>query len=301
MDSFSIAQLAQFSGVKAHTIRIWEKRYGALNPLRSEGNTRHYQGQHLRRLLNLVSLMERGYRISDLAAKPDAEIERLIQELFLKEESTELSPFISQLIAAGVEYNEWRFQQILSHCMIRYGVENCYKDLIYPLLKRVGLMWAGNILLPGQEHFISNIIRQKLLTATDALPLPASAKRKWLLFLPEDEHHEFGLLYAQYVLRKAGDQVYYLGSNVPLETLISVAESVRPTALFFFLVHRDSAEAYQGYLDQLSRRFPGMDIYIGGDESTKRGLTLSKHMHWMSFAEELENNSDENSFNLLNQ
>src|SRR5690606_24700500 len=108
MDSFSIAQLAQFSGVKAHTIRIWEKRYGALNPMRSEGNTRHYQGQHLRRLLNLVSLLEKGYRISDLATKSDAEIESLIQELFLKEENTELSPFISQLIAAGVDYNEWR-------------------------------------------------------------------------------------------------------------------------------------------------------------------------------------------------
>lgn len=293
MDSFSITQLAQLSGVKAHTIRIWEKRYGALNPLRSEGNTRYYNGEHLRRLLNLVSLIEEGYRISELAAKDDSEIASLILKLLLQEERTELSPFVSQLIAAGVDYRESAFQQILSHCLLRFGVERSYKQLIHPLLTRLGIMWAGNILTPGQEHFISNMIRQKLLTATDALPVPVSIHRKWILFLPEDEYHEFGLLYAQYIIRKAGDQVFYLGANVPLETLESVSESVNASFLLFFLVHRDSLETVQAYLDQLNRKFPDKTIYIGASEDKKKGVRLHKQMKWLSSAEDLENNSQE--------
>jgi len=292
MDSFSIAQLAHFSGVKAHTIRIWEKRYGALDPLRSEGNTRRYNGQQLRRLLNLISLIEQGYRISELAAMDDAEIESLIRQLFLQEDKAAMNPFVSQLIAAGVDYNELAFQQILSHCFLLYGVEVCYKELIYPLLRRLGLMWVGNIISPGQEHFISNMIRQKLLTATDALPIPASTGKKWILFLPEDEYHEFGLLYAQYVIRKTGDQVIYLGANVPVETLISVSESVDPSFLLFFLVHRDSSAVVQARLDRLNLNFPDKTIYIGASESKRTGVRLHKGMKWLGGAEDLENNSE---------
>lgn len=293
MDSFSIAQLAQFSGVKAHTIRIWEKRYGALHPARSEGNTRYYNGQQLRRLLNLVSLLEKGYKISELAAKEDPEIEALVRSLIIQEEKTELSPFIPQLIAAGVDYNEPEFQHILSHCLLRYGVEACYKNLIYPLLRRLGLMWSGNVLSPGQEHFISNMIRQKLLTLIDSIPVPVAEGKRWILFLPENEYHEFGLLYAQYIIRKSGDRVYYLGASVPLETLVSVAESVGPSSLLFFLVHRDSPESIQSHLDILNQHFPLTEIFIGGSEEKKKGLKLHKGMKWLRVAEELENNSAE--------
>src|SRR5690606_17929004 len=136
------------------------------------------------------------------------------------------------------------------------------------------------VLSPGQEHFISNMIRQKLLTVIDSLPIPASGGRRWILFLPENEYHEFGLLYAQYIVRKSGDQVYYLGASVPLETLRSVSESVNPSSLLFFLVHRASPESIQLYLEHLNQHFPHTESYIGAAEAKEKGLKLHKGMKW---------------------
>ena len=213
MDLFSISQLSRYSGIKAHTIRMWEQRYNALKPDRSEGNTRYYDNTQLRRLLNIVSLMEGDHKVSELCEMPDKGLFRLINEKVQNSiKTTEKAEyFISQMIAAGMSYDEQHFEKILSSCLVRYGMKKAYTEVLYPMLVRIGLMWEGDSIPPANEHFISNLLRQKLFAAIDSLPPSKATADKWLLFLQENEFHEIGLLFACYLIRLSGRQVIYLG------------------------------------------------------------------------------------------
>ena len=267
MDLFSISQLSQFSGIKPHTIRMWEQRYGALHPNRSKGNTRYYDGNQLRRLLNIVSLLEYDHRISELGPLRDDELRALLDEYGKEKKSSPAEYFISQLIAAGLEYDESAFDKIFSHCIVRFGLRNSYTRVIYPTLERVGLLWANDKLLPANEHFISNIIRQKLFTSIDSLVPAKENSCTWLLFLPENEFHEIGLLMANYLIRLSGDKTVYLGGNVPLPSLQKAVQSTQSNKLLLFLVHQDLPENIQNYIDTLSEIFPGHEIYLAGQNS----------------------------------
>ena len=283
MNLFSISQLSRFSGIKPHTIRIWEQRYNALKPSRSEGNTRYYDNTQLRRLLNITSLMENGFKVSELCTMPDKKLFRLVHES-LEEDTPEKDTngyFIGQLIAAGMNYDELWFEKILAHCLLRYGNKDTYIKVLYPMLERIGLLWASNALPPAQEHFISNILRQKLFTAIDALtPVPTSSE-SWLLFEPEDEFHEIGLLMANYLIRRSGLRVIYLGSNVPLSSLQSAIMDTNPACLLLFFVHHDSSEERQLYLQKLSSHFPLKKIYISGSVKSASNLKPEKNIQWL--------------------
>ena len=147
--------------------------------------------------------------------KPEGKLFKIINSHLKNFSTPELSTeySISQLILAGVSLDEAYFDKLFSNCIIRYGIRNTYIKIIYPMLARIGLMWACDIMPPAQEHFISNIIRQKLFSVIDGLTPVKSAKEGWLLFLPEDEFHEVGLLFANYLIRSAGKSVFYLGTK----------------------------------------------------------------------------------------
>lgn len=263
MDLFSISDLQNFSGVKAHTIRIWEQRYKALKPDRSEGNTRYYDSDQLRRLLNIVSLMNSGYKISELCSMPDKAHFNLLNEQYLKTIS-QTNPFefyISQLVASALEFDESKFHRLYANTIIRFGISDTYKKIIHPALERFGLMWAKASLQPAQEHFISSLIRQKLLAATDALPLNTLSDDKWLLFLPENEFHETGLLFSNFLIRNYGHKVYYLGANVPLDTLITSTNELKPKRILFFLVHSNDADSDLEYFRLLENKIHAANIY----------------------------------------
>lgn len=289
MEQFSISQLSRYSGIKPHTIRIWEQRYNALSPNRSEGNTRYYDNSQLRRLLNIVSLMSSGYKISELCSMPDKKLFRLINESLQSyiagDEATEYS--ISQLIAAGMTYNEAHFEKILSHCLLRYGLKESYLNVLYPMLVRIGLMWAGDSLPPAQEHFISNIIRQKLYTAIDSLPAAKPSANTWLLFLPENEFHEIGLLLANYLIRLSGQKVIYLGDNVPMESLIMAVRDTAAQNLLLFLVHNDLDEERIHYLQNLGNTFTSRKIHVVCDHRLSH-LKLSKRINLLHSVNDLE-------------
>lgn len=289
MNQFSISQLSQFSGIKAHTIRIWEQRYNALQPNRSEGNTRYYDAKQLRRLLNIVSLTEAGYKISQLGAMEDEQLFALIAELEEKERGSELAEvYISQLIAAAMDFNEVHFEKTFSHCLLKYGIRDAYLLVIYPLLKRLGFFWASNTIPPAREHFISNIIRQKLFTAIDALPPEGNKGESWLLFLPENEFHEIGLLFANYLIRSSGRKVFYLGANLPVPSLIDAVEEVSPSKLLIFLVHYDHPEIAQQYIKDLESLLPKQEIYLSGNMKLLGQLDLGKRTHKIGAVAELE-------------
>lgn len=289
LNTYAISQLAVFSGIKAHTIRIWEKRYQALHPERTEGNTRYYNDHQLKRLLNIVSLANSGYSTQELCCMPDKKLAELIQQYYLNKKEADTSHYVSQLINAGLSYQEQRFQQLFARCLKQYGMEGAYKQVIYPMLQRVGLMWAAETLYPAQEHFITHLIRQKMAAAIDQLPVPANENECWLLFLPEDEFHETGLLFSQYLLRQAGKKVIYLGSNVPETTLYAAIKAVQPSYLLFFMVHRNLPEQTQSYLKNLRKHCKiNSHIYACGHTAQFKQLKAPQATSFLSSAEDFE-------------
>jgi len=288
LNLFSISQLSQFSGIKAHTIRMWEQRYNALKPNRSEGNTRYYDNLQLRRLLNIVSLMDSGYKVSELGVMSDKKLFALLEEQHANVNSNDPEDFyISQLIAAGMSYDEQHFEKIFSHCLLRFGLKNAYIHVLYPLLSRIGLMWTSNLIPPAQEHFISNIIRQKLFTAIDSLPPPAPTAETWLLFLPENEFHEIGLLFAHYVVRLSGRKSIYLGANLPLDSLNNAIKDIKPDKLLLFLVRHNLPEESQEFLDTLRTFSPIKIIYLVGSKNLVGSLKTGK-IQWLQSVDDLD-------------
>lgn len=288
MNQFSISQLERFSGIKAHTIRIWEQRYNALQPNRTEGNTRYYDNEQLRRLLNIVSLTGLNYKISDLGIMPDQQLFKLVGELRKESEDISDEYFVSQIIAAGITYDEPYFNKIFSDCLAIHGMKDTYLKVIYPVLVRTGLMWSCNELAPVNEHFISNLFRQKLFTAIDALPPPKTGSDSWLLFLPENEFHEIGLLFSHYLVRLSGRKTIYLGSNIPLKSLINIGKDITYKNILFFLVHKDSNKNIQEYLNELSKNFSGKKINVAGDQELLKQFKPAKNIHFLSSVRDLE-------------
>lgn len=290
MDLFSISQLSRYSGIKPHTIRIWEQRYNALKPNRSEGNTRYYDNTQLRRLLNIVSLTGADQKPSELCKMSDKKLFDLIYaSVQQKVDVTDRSEYyISQLLAAGVSFDELHFEKIFSNCLVRYGLREAYTKVIYPMLERIGLFWSCDRMPPANEHFMSNILRQKFFTAIDALPPAKDRENKWLLFLREGEFHEIGLLLANYLIRLSGQLVIYLGGDVPFPSLEKAIKDTRPANLLFFVVHHELPEHLQDYLNSLVNSFTGKKIYVSGNTNVIQQLIPGKKIQWLKSIEDLE-------------
>ena len=194
MDRYKISELEHLSGVKAHTIRIWEQRYDILKPMRSNGNIRFYDGDQLKKLLNVVTLINAGNKISAISELSPKEINKRIESLSnISVEGIKEEMLINQMISSGLSFDEKLFEKAFSNSILSYGLINAYKKVFYPLLNKMGLLWATTEINPSQEHFISNLIRQKMFAAIDALSPTSNESEKWLLFLPENETHELGL------------------------------------------------------------------------------------------------------------
>ena len=287
MDHFSISELSRLSGVKPFTIRVWEKRYHALNPDRSEGNTRYYNNKQLRRLLNIVSLMELGHKVSELCTLPDSTLFRMIEEKKVTSKQDLESFFVSQLIASGFSYDEPQFTSIFAQCLARYGVRDSYTKVLYPMLQRIGILWSADRINPGNEHFITNLLRQKIVTAIDLLPSPMTAADSWLLFLPEGEFHETGLLIAHYLIRLTGKKSVYLGANVPLDALVSAAAGTRPDNLLLFFVHKHTPEEMRNYLRSIAGAVRSTRLFAAGDQLPAL-LPATKRMQFLGSVDDLE-------------
>ena len=288
MNLFSISQLAQFSGIKPHTIRIWEQRYNAFKPERSEGNTRYYDDKQLRRLLNIVSLMEQGHKVSQLCSLTDDALFSMIHESSQINSSDTAEYYINQLIAAGMSFDSGHFEHILTLSFSAYGIRETYKTVIYPLMNRIGLLWASDMLPTTSEHFISNIFYQKLSAAIDSLPLPDSTKKTWLLFLPENEFHELPLLYANFLIRLSGHKVIYLGSNVPIKSLRSAVIDTTPDYLLMFLVHFDLPEQIQKDIETINEYFSGDKIYLAGNHKLISSIKYPRKAEYLQSVEDIE-------------
>ena len=288
MNSFTISQLQRYSGVSVHSIRAWEKRYNALKPDRSDGNTRNYNGNQLRRLLNITSLMNTEYKISELCSMSDSKL----HELMNRQLETAINGdefLVSQMVAAALEFNESLFDKIFSRAVMSYGIEGTYIRVIYPSLERLGLMWSADKIAPAQEHFISNLIRQKLSSSIDLLPVSESSKNHWILFLPENEFHESGLLMANYLIRNAGHRCTYLGSNVPIDTLKQAAKQLKPSAFLFFLVAANDREEDNSIVYNMTKYFPSQNIHVAAGAVRLSHLKNKKNVVLLKSVDDLKN------------
>lgn len=266
MTSYSIKELEQLSGIKAHTLRIWEKRYKVLTPERTATNIRQYGDDDLKRLLNVTTLLNHGWKISKASALSIEELGKEVERLFQKtsKEEHEYSTYINALVLATMEFDEGRFEQIFASALLLLGLKETIIKIIYPFLNKIGLMWSVWKVHPGQEHFASNLVRKKLFSAIDQLPVLHSQKDAFLLFLPAEELHEIGLLFANYLLRSEGFKVHYLGQSVPFESLKNAIEVTNPKHLLTFFVSNQPLEDIQQYLELLSQHFPALSIHVAG-------------------------------------
>lgn len=288
MNLFSISQLSQYSGIKPHTIRIWEQRYNAFKPDRSIGNTRYYNNEQLRRLLNIVSLLESGYKVSQLCSMPDDLLYALVIKTNKSAGNDAHEYFVSQMISAGMSYDGDYFEELFEKNLSKFGILKTYKKIIYPMLVRMGLMWSSNILPSAKEHFISNIIRQKIVRSIDSLPSISSSADNWLLFLPENEFHEIGLLFANYIIKDSGRKVIYLGNSVSQESILTAIDETKPSHLLFFIVHYGLIEDIKEYFDTLNDQFYGEKIYVGGNNKMLSQVKFPAKINWLQTIEDLE-------------
>jgi DNA-binding transcriptional MerR regulator len=276
MSTYSIKDLERLTGIKAHTIRIWEKRYGIVDPSRTDSNIRWYNDEDLKKLLNVSILNRHGYKISRIAGLSRKEINQKIMEV-VKPESDYLSQ-IESLVVSMIELNEARFEKILNQSIIKIGFEETLYYVVYPFFEKIGLLWQTGTINPAQEHFISNLIRMKLCVAIDSLPAVTDPEAKrMILFLPEWELHEIGLLTYYYIARKSGVKVFYLGQNVPYNDLVSVAHTVKPDILGTYFVAAITTEEMKNYLDTISTDFANQHILVSGHQAANIDFKLSDY------------------------
>lgn len=249
---FTIKDLENLSGVKAHTIRIWEQRYGILEPKRTETNIRFYDIENLRKLLNVKLLNESGVKISKIAALTPEQLNIMVKEqiALLEKDDAVMNAFK----LAMIQFDYPLFEQTYSQLLNRKSIREIFLDYLVPLLNEVGLLWQSNTITPAQEHFISNIVKQKLYAFIDRLPAIAPEKkdRVFVLFLPLNEIHELGLLYIHYEIVLHGFRSVYLGQSVPLQSLETLADNFDNIVFVSYFTVKPSAEELPQYLAQLN-------------------------------------------------
>lgn len=290
LQTFSISELSQFSGIKPHTIRIWEQRYKGLTPMRSEGNTRFYDDNQLRRLLNIVSLQSGSKKISELCLLDDKSLFQLIEAKLIahKAEAPDAEYFVAQLIAAGISYREDKFNRLFTEGLNQYGIRNFYCNVLHPLLIRMGLMWSCDNIIPPQEHFICNIIKQKLCSYLDSLPVLPQKQADWVLLLPQHEFHDMGLLMAHILIKQAGKKVIYLGANIPLNSFINTVIETNAKNVLVFTVHNGQEELLKEYTDQFFKETKNTNFYLTGNFSETAGFKINKKIKLLPALTDLE-------------
>lgn len=234
MATFSIKDIEAVSGIRCHTLRIWEQRYGILAPKRTDSNIRYYDDEDLKFILNISILNKHGYKISEIARMEKSDICAMIVKLTGYNNIYDCQ--VKGLIAAMLSFDEFAFHNIISTSALQIGMEQTMMRIVFPFLNEVGILWQVGSIHPSHEHFASGIIKQKLYVAIDGnVGRYSENKKRFLLFLPENEQHSLGLLFANYLLRARGHEVLYLGQEVPMCDFKDALGDHKPDFIFSIL------------------------------------------------------------------
>ncbi len=268
---FSIKDLESFSGIKAHTIRMWEQRYGLLTPDRSDTNIRKYSDKDLKHLLNVSLLNNLGFKISKIAGLKEQEINNIIAEN--TKPGHDEQHLLHVLKISMLNYDEAMFNNVCEPYIIQHGLEKTFRDLFIPFMRQIGLLWLSGTICPAQEHFISSLVRQKLFVELQKLPLPVqtAGSKTFVLFLPELEIHELSLIMAAYMLKKAGFKAIFLGQSVPFEDLNEIYQRLGEVEFVSMLTTHPPSLLVNDYLKKIVRTFTdtGCRFHLTGNNLTK--------------------------------
>ncbi len=292
MAKYSIKDLEHLSGIKAHTLRIWEQRYNLINPKRTDTNIRFYDQEDLKLVLNVSLLKDNGFKISKIANMSREDMTEAV--LLVTDKTTSHADQVYALTLSMIDLDEQRFEKIISTNTLKHGFERTMLNIIYPFLSKVGIMWITDSINPAQEHFISHLIRQKVIVAIDAqYPAIEADATKYMMFLPENELHELSLLFANFLTRARNCKSIYLGQNMPFRDLSVAFELYQPDFLLTIITSRDPNISPQDYLNNLSEKFPNTQILVSGSQVIGQDLDLNENIiqianpnHLISFIEE---------------
>ncbi|QHT67465.1 MerR family transcriptional regulator [Rhodocytophaga rosea] len=292
MSVYSIKDLEHLSGIKAHTLRIWEQRYSIITPKRTDTNIRLYDDIDLKLVLNISLLKDHGFKISEIARMSADDITQEV--MTITEKKLNYPDQIQALTISMIDLDEDRFEKIMATNILQQGFEQTMIKIIYPFLTKIGVLWQTGAIGPSQEHFISNLIRQKLIVAIDGqLPSRKVVPKKFMLYLPDGELHELSLLFANYILRARQHKVVYLGQSLPFHDLCAAFQVHKPEYLLSIITSMPSQHEVQPYVDKLAAKFPGTQILLSGfqvvsqDISAPENITIVRNIQELiDFAEE---------------
>lgn len=294
MAVYSIKELEKLSGIKAHTIRIWEKRYNLIEPHRTQTNIRYYTDCDLKKILNVAVLNRHGIKISNIARLNEAELKEEIIRVSNSTHSYE--NFIDSLIISMIELDDYKLTAIMEKSIAKMGFKETVTEVLYPFLEKVGILWQAGDVNPVQEHFVSYLIRQKIIAATDHLPNTFNDDaRKFLLLLPEGEWHEISLLFTQYLIREQGHEVIYLGQSVPYSDVLATGATKEFDIILISSTTPQLESDFIIFLKDLGGAFPDKKILFYSSFLRERPAELgSNHLYlnnikeFLDFLSELE-------------
>ena len=262
MSTYTIKDLEKISGIKAHTIRIWEQRYQFLQPQRTETNIRTYSSDELKTILNVSLLNKYGFKISHIDKMSAEQMEEKI--LSLNQIDAQKERVVNALIKEMVSLNMANFERQMDTYIGQKGIEKTIIEIIFPFMERVGILWITNHINPAQEHLATNVIRQKIILGIEKLPPVLHYSKRIVLFMPEGEYHEIGLLYVHFLLKQRGFYVDYLGANVPMVDLRYLSEFHKVDYLYCHLTSPANNFKIHKFFDQLAEVSKIIPIVISG-------------------------------------
>ena len=263
MAIYSISDLEKISGIKSHTLRMWEQRYNILQPKRTSTNIRYYGDEDLRLILNIAFLNRNGYKISKIAAMTGQDIMDKVSDL--SSVRFGLDAELDVITLAVIEMDEYKFSRILDNHIKQLGFEKTMINIVYPFLEKLSLLWFSGAIKPVQENFINLIIRNKLIASIEVLPLnPSRAAKKFMLYLPKGEQKELSLLFMQYIVKSRGHRVMNLGHDRSIEDLKDACQIHHPQYIFTILSETFSKEPVQRYIHNLAHVSNGSKILLTG-------------------------------------
>lgn len=250
--TFSIKDLENLSGIKAHTIRIWEKRYNLLEPMRSDTNIRLYDLRNLQKLLNVVLLTKFGYKISKISTLNANEIEQFV--LKIQTEKTLHNHVVSEFKMAMLNFDQAAFLKTYNELIEKKDFDTIFFDTFIPLLEDIGTLWSTNTITPAHEHFISNLIKQKVIVEIEKIKIKTKTKtnKTFVLFLPSNEIHEIGLLFLHYKIISKGHHSIFLGSSLPIEYLQDLNNHFKKITFITYLTVAPVNDEVNHYINQLN-------------------------------------------------
>lgn len=261
MSIYSIKDLEKLSGIKAHTIRIWEQRYKLIKPNRTHLNIRYYDESELKRLLDIALLNKNGYKISKIATFCEHCINHILSSLTVDENNTTR---FDELTLVMVTMNEEKFHRVVDAKIKESGFTRTLADLILPFLEKLNFLRLAGTINTAHENFIINLIRHKTIVVTDKIHKKKQAIPKFLLYLPEGEKNDLLLLLMQYLLRSGGFRTFFLGKDMNLEDVTLAYQTIKPDFVFTILSENFTGKPIGIYIDELLKLCPQAKLLLSG-------------------------------------